>query len=224
MKRILDEKIKFYDDLQSGSRRWVVEALNKEGISVLDGFIENISIVSEFYNKYYNLDTDRIVLCGINPGRKGAGKTGIPFIDFKSLSYMLDSVTSNDSEESAQFVYDIISYFGAKNFYNKVYLTNISWFGFLEDGKKNCNYYELSERIIGEFISGFISEMNIVKPISIIPLGEKVEEDLKKMVRQGRLKYKVEQRLNHPYYCSFRSRRNEARTQYISSIKRFFPD
>ena len=39
------------------------------------------AIVEQFYQKYYNDNHLRIALFGINPGRFGAGATGIPFTD-----------------------------------------------------------------------------------------------------------------------------------------------
>ena len=38
-------------------------------------------VVEKFYLKYYNDDRPRAFIFGINPGRHGAGVTGIPFTD-----------------------------------------------------------------------------------------------------------------------------------------------
>jgi len=43
-------------------------------------------LTSEFYLKYYSDDNPRKLILGINPGRLGAGATGIPFTDTKRLS------------------------------------------------------------------------------------------------------------------------------------------
>src|SRR5690606_18917242 len=59
-----------------------------QGIGVLDPFKGGNSdqvkrIVTEFHRKYYNDDRSRLLMLGINPGRLGAGSTGLPFTDAK---------------------------------------------------------------------------------------------------------------------------------------------
>ena len=60
-----------------------------EGIRIMNPFQEDAkitSIAASFYKKYYNdCDTRRLIL-GINPGRFGAGETGVPFTDTKRLT------------------------------------------------------------------------------------------------------------------------------------------
>ena len=41
--------------------------------------------LSDFYHRFYNDDKPRNLILGINPGRLGAGATGIPFTDTKRL-------------------------------------------------------------------------------------------------------------------------------------------
>ena len=54
-----------------------------DGIEVLNPFTNKkvLEFNDLFYNKYYNDQYDRTFLIGINPGRLGAGVTGIPFTD-----------------------------------------------------------------------------------------------------------------------------------------------
>lgn len=49
---------------------------------------------------FYPTQEKRVVLCGINPGRNGAGKTGIPFIDFSGASHLLSGIGQNDSRNN----------------------------------------------------------------------------------------------------------------------------
>ncbi|NLX67760.1 MAG: DUF4918 family protein, partial [Bacteroidales bacterium] len=59
-----------------------------EGFQVLNPFLENqetMSVMEAFYHKYYNDTHQRRFIIGINPGRHGAGVTGIPFTDTKRL-------------------------------------------------------------------------------------------------------------------------------------------
>jgi hypothetical protein len=55
-----------------------------KGISVMNPFRNNpevMTIVSLFYKKFYSDSRKRYLILGINPGRFGAGITGIPFTD-----------------------------------------------------------------------------------------------------------------------------------------------
>jgi uracil-DNA glycosylase len=60
-----------------------------QNIKIMNPFKENqkiIPISSSFYEKYYNDNNPRHLILGINPGRFGAGVTGIPFTDTKRLA------------------------------------------------------------------------------------------------------------------------------------------
>ena len=125
------------------------------GIRVMNPFKDNkeiISITEVFYNKFYNDDRKRKLILGINPGRLGAGATGIPFTDTKRLSEIcnikIESITTH--EPSSVFIYELIEkYGGTKKFYNDFYINSICPLGFIEQNKKenwiNCNYYDYDE-------------------------------------------------------------------------------
>jgi hypothetical protein len=58
------------------------------GIRIMNPFQENVEIMNlsaKFYRKYYNDQNRRHLILGINPGRFGAGITGITFTDPKRL-------------------------------------------------------------------------------------------------------------------------------------------
>ena len=62
-------------------------------IAVMNPFAENpraLEISSQFYQKYYTDTKPRKLILGINPGRHGAGITGIPFTDTKRLKEFCD--------------------------------------------------------------------------------------------------------------------------------------
>ncbi|HLF35508.1 MAG TPA: uracil-DNA glycosylase family protein [Cyclobacteriaceae bacterium] len=102
-------------------------------------------ICSRFYEKYYNDNRERIFLIGINPGRFGAGITGLPFIDPINLEKSLGITNSfkKKHELSSQFIFSVIrGAGGADNFFSRFYLTAVSPIGFIRTGK-NINYYEL---------------------------------------------------------------------------------
>ena len=220
--KILDNHQKFYKEITVGENKHIIESLSRGSISLLDGFIENIDIVNEFYKIVYQKNNvNRIVLCGINPGRNGAGKTGVPFIDNLSLSKILSKIEERDSEPSAQFVWSVISKFNNFNeFFDSVYLTNISWLGFTKNGN-NYQYYELENELRVEFIKGFVQEMNIVKPYAIIPLSIDVNKDINILKNKYNKNWNVINRLNHPSWCSFNTERaNEWCNRYYEEIKR----
>ncbi|MCP8970957.1 uracil-DNA glycosylase family protein, partial [Ectobacillus ponti] len=124
MEQIISLHLEFLQQVRADQE--VMRQLKERKIEILDGFEHNVEMVRQFYQKWYGqMPRKRIVLCGINPGKKGAGKTGIPFIDYRSLSHLMQGVHGKDAEQSAQFVYTIISEMGAEHFFSNVYLTNV---------------------------------------------------------------------------------------------------
>ncbi|MEP2670196.1 MAG: uracil-DNA glycosylase family protein [Cyclobacteriaceae bacterium] len=117
-----------------------------EGVSVMNPYQNEIafSLCEKFYKKYYNNTQSRKIILGINPGRFGAGLTGIPFTDPVKLEE--ECGIKNDlpkkRELSADFIYLMINAFGGKEtFYNQFYFGSVSPLGFTKDGK-NLNYYD----------------------------------------------------------------------------------
>ena len=58
--------------------------LGEHDIGVLSDFVSEDRVINDFWDTYYGAGVPRVVLCGLNPGRFGAGQTGIPFMDFAS--------------------------------------------------------------------------------------------------------------------------------------------
>lgn len=97
-----------------------------------------------FFNRFYKDDKARRLIFGINPGRLGAGITGINFTAPKQLAGNcgVKHPFRPSSELSAEFIYEMIeAYGGAKKFYTHFFLTAISPLGFVKNGK-NINYYD----------------------------------------------------------------------------------
>jgi len=98
----------------------------------------------EFYTRYFSDTNRRTFMMGINPGRYGAGITGIGFTDPLALTEEcgIEHSLGNGSELSARFVYQVIRRMGGPaEFYRSVYITAMSPYGFVRDGK-NLNYYD----------------------------------------------------------------------------------
>jgi len=122
------------------------------GIRVMNPFRENPEILpvsSAFYRKFYNDNNPRRLILGINPGRLGAGATGIPFTDTKRLSGICDIEIESikTHEPSSVFVYDLIErYGGPELFYSDFFISSFCPLGFVRRNTKgnwvNCNYYD----------------------------------------------------------------------------------
>lgn len=117
-----------------------------EGVELLYPYDEEDTrtYMRAFYEKYYSDDKERILLLGINPGRFGAGRTGIPFTDPVNLERVcgIDNELQKKHELSSIFIYDIIeAYGGPADFFSDFYISSTSPLGFLKDGK-NYNYYD----------------------------------------------------------------------------------
>ena len=143
-----DKIISFYKDI-------CFEGRLPEGISLMNPFGENPNImdtISLFYRKYYSDNRDRRLILGINPGRFGAGTTGIPFTDTVRLENRcgLSLPGIKTYETSSVFIYEMIdNYGGPEKFYGDHYISSVSPLGFTVSGSKgrvvNYNYYDSRE-------------------------------------------------------------------------------
>ncbi|MCB0543257.1 MAG: DUF4918 family protein [Saprospiraceae bacterium] len=105
---------------------------------------QTMQALSDFYRKYYTDDRSRIFMFGINPGRFGAGVTGVPFTD--PIRLEAECGIKNDfakkPELSSGFVWMFINaYGGPDTFCRDFYITSISPLGFVRE-EKNINYYD----------------------------------------------------------------------------------
>ncbi len=116
------------------------------GIKVMNPYVlpEVQTYVAKFLQKYFADNRDRVFVFGINPGRFGAGLTGITFTDPVAMEKFcgIDNALEKRRELSSVFVYDFIQRWGGpEKFYRDFFLTAISPLGFMCNGK-NCNYYD----------------------------------------------------------------------------------
>lgn len=145
-----------------------------EGIRIMNPFRENgqaMKIAETFYRKYYNDDQTRHLILGINPGRFGAGLTGIPFTDPKRLisECHINYEGKLSHEPSSVFIYEMIRAFGGPEaFYRQFYINSPFPLGFASvaaNGReKNYNYYDSKE--LEQSVYGFIME-NITRQIAM---------------------------------------------------------
>ncbi|MCS7035365.1 MAG: DUF4918 family protein [Saprospiraceae bacterium] len=105
---------------------------------------ETQRVMALFYQKYYADSQPRFFLFGINPGRFGAGITGIPFTDPVRLSEDcgIPNAFPQKQELSAQFIWQVIRALGGpERFFHYFYITALSPLGFVRRGV-NVNYYD----------------------------------------------------------------------------------
>jgi hypothetical protein len=122
-----------------------------EGFEVMNPFFDNpetITVMSKFYQKFYNDYHQRKFIIGINPSRRGAGVTGVPFTDTKRLETMcgIEMKTAHTHEISSVFLYDVIENFGGVEvFYKKFYINSPFPLAIIRKtlkGNLNANYYD----------------------------------------------------------------------------------
>jgi len=120
-----------------------------DGIGILYPFSDK-SVLDNcklFYEKYYADNNKRSLIIGINPGRFGAGVTGIPFTDPIRLKENcgINHPWPLKQELSSVFIYDMIAAYGSiENFYSNFYITAVSPLGFIQHNR-NLNYYDNRE-------------------------------------------------------------------------------
>ncbi len=105
---------------------------------------ETWAAMEAFYRKFYSDEHPRLFLFGINPGRFGAGVTGVPFTDPIRLESAcgIANPFRKRPELSSVFVYEVVEALGGPSaFFGRCYITSLSPLGFVRDGK-NLNYYD----------------------------------------------------------------------------------
>lgn len=129
------------DDRQLPAGYATLNPYKKQSTSLSD-------LLKRFYKRFYNDQKGRFLLLGINPGRLGAGATGIPFTDSPALRTHCDLEPPVDTREvSAEFVYRFIqAYGGPARFYQKWFIGAVCPLGFVRQNAKghwvNANYYD----------------------------------------------------------------------------------
>jgi hypothetical protein len=100
--------------------------------------------VRAFYAKFFADTRERVYLFGINPGRFGAGSSGLMFTDGVALAGQcgIPNKLPRRRELSAEFIERVIARRGGPSaFYRDFFITAVSPLGFTRDGR-NCNYYD----------------------------------------------------------------------------------
>lgn len=194
-----------------------------EGFQVLNPFLENpetMQVMQAFYRKYYNDTNRRKFIIGINPGRHGAGVTGVPFTDTKRLESVcgITMQSAHTHEVSSLFMYDMITdYGGAEAFYSRFYINSPFPLAIIRKTKDgnwlNANYYD--DKKLFETVKGFMIE-SLKKHIDIgldtsevYILGKKNADFIGKLNKEGKIFNRMTV-LEHPRYIQqYRSKERE---------------
>ncbi len=203
----------FADKVNQFNRTLSFSGKLPKGIKILNPFRGNPEILEKsalFYKKFYDDNEPRKFILGINPGRLGAGATGIPFTDTKRLSEIcnisIDSVKTH--EPSSVFVYEVIDkYGGVERFYNDFYINSLSPLGFVQKNKKgnwvNCNFYDYEELFLAMkpfIIETLKTQINFgIETDICYVLGKKNAKYLEKINREEHLFGKLLV-VDHPRY------------------------
>jgi hypothetical protein len=142
MKTWAQQLYQFYSTLQPAQHlpnavQWLYPQQSEEVMQVVEVFLQ----------KYYNDTRQRRLFLGINPGRYGAGVTGVNFTAPRQLTVEcgIDHPFKMQSELSAEFIYAMINaYGGPESFYQDFFIGSVCPLGFVKGGK-NINYYDDKE-------------------------------------------------------------------------------
>ncbi|HRH69977.1 MAG TPA: DUF4918 family protein [Flavobacteriales bacterium] len=144
-----------------------------KGVGVLDPFNgENADevrrIVTRFHHMYFDDHNERVLMLGINPGRLGAGSTGLSFTDTKRCENDLGIPVHGlrTHEPSSDFFYRMIRAAGGPGkFYRNVYVHAICPLGFVKQGPQgkdiNLNYYDDNalEKAVTPFVENWLGTL-----------------------------------------------------------------
>ena len=197
-----------------------------EGFEVLNPYLDNpetLTVMQEFYHKYYDDSAKRKFMIGINPSRHGAGVTGVPFTDTKRLESIcgIKMKSAYTHEVSSVFMYDMIEEYGGTDlFYKDIYINSpfpLAIVRKTKNGWLNANYYDDKE--LFSFVKDFMIE-SLKKHISlnldtseVFVLGKKNADFLSKLNKEARL-FDTMTVLEHPRYIQ----------QYKSKDKQLYID
>lgn len=199
------------------------------GIEVLRPYsdAEVLRVLGIMCRQYYGGTHQRVGVWGINPGRFGAGITGLSFTDPWAVEHDLGITTklTGRRELSAEFVSRVIeAYGGPKPFYHDVYMSALCPLGFVRNGV-NINFYDdadLARRIRPKIIEwmNLTFDAGVRRDVTIVlgagKLRGYMERFVKDDVRLGQVIY-----LDHPRYIMQYRRRdvNEYVKLYVETLR-----
>jgi hypothetical protein len=134
-----DRVLEFHDNL-------TLPKFRVRGVRALDPFRDPATraLAGHFYRRYYEDAGPRTFVFGINPGRFGAGTTGVPFTDPIRLQEQcgIENTLPKKQELSSVYIYSFIERWGGPDkFFGGFFIAAVCPIGFVRDGL-NYNYYD----------------------------------------------------------------------------------
>lgn len=182
-----------------------------------------------FFQKFFSDEMPRIALWGINPGRFGAGVTGLPFTDPIRMEEEcgLENDFTKRQELSSVFVYEVVNAMGGPAaFYSKFYISSICPLGFVKDGK-NYNYYDskdLTEAVMPLILRNIEKhlEMGISDQV-VFSMGQGTNFKFLKKLNDKHQFFKEVKPLPHPrWVMQYRLKRKlEFVDQYVTELSKY---
>lgn len=147
---------RFYTSLATPRVPRGVEVMNPYTDPPVRGYVR------AFLGKYFSDNRERVLILGINPGRFGAGVTGVTFADPVALADEcgIPNDLARRRELSSVFVYRVINALGGPDeFHSRFFLSAVCPLGFTRD-RVNLNYYDdrKLERAVTPFIISSIEQ------------------------------------------------------------------
>lgn len=136
----------FGDQVLAFVRTWPRPVIAAAPVTWLDPFAtaEANRCADAFYRAFYHDYEPRLFIFGVNPGRFGAGVTGVPLTDGYALAHGcgIPNTLPPRRELSAEFFHRVVAAWGgAAELFGQIYVTSVCPLGLLRDGK-NFNYYD----------------------------------------------------------------------------------
>ena len=199
------------------------------GVSAMNPYADPTvqAIVSQFYTKFYANNTPRVYILGINPGRFGAGVTGISFTTPQNLARYcgIPNTLPPTPELSSRFVYRVIEAFGGvEAFYGRFFLSSLYPLALVKDGK-NYNFYDdkiTTRNLWPVMIDGLREQIGFgCDRRTVICFGRKNEGFLKKLNDETGFFGRIVS-LDHPrYILQYKSKHIE---QYVDTYLQVLTD
>lgn len=179
-----------------------------DGFEVIDPYRhgEVRRVVTEFTTQYYHGDHQRLSVWGINPGRFGAGLTGLAFTDPEAVRTAAGIATSitGRRELSAEYVWQVVqAYGGPSAFFSDVYLSALCPLGFLRNGT-NINFYDdrpFTEALVPTLVEWISTQISAgLRTDVCIVLGTGRLKQVMERYLQPQLPFRTVIFLEHPRY------------------------
>ncbi|HYN80646.1 MAG TPA: uracil-DNA glycosylase family protein [Gemmatimonadaceae bacterium] len=200
------------------------------GVTVMNPYVDKRvqRYVRLFLDGYFSDNRERTLILGINPGRFGAGITGVTFTDPVALADEcgIPNDFARKRELSSRFIYSVIKHLGGPDaFFRKFLLSAVCPLGFTRHGK-NLNYYDdrKLERAVTPFIAASI-DAQIALGCSrerVIVLGRGKNAKFFRRLNDGHRWFESVHPLDHPrFILQYRRRQAES---YITDYERVLSD